>query len=99
MNVKIVGSHLCPQTLYSIIKCKEAGVNVSFVDLSGSLGALKEFLVLHEQDSIYAAHREMTADKDYVQNGKIGLPCFVMEDGTKTLELDRILGMAQPKKN
>ena len=94
MKVTIVGSHVCPNTLYSITKCKDAGLAVSFVDLSGSLTDLKRFLALHEHDTVYAAHREQSGREDYVQNGAIGLPCFLLEDGSKTLNLDEVLKRA-----
>lgn len=94
---KIVGSHLCPNTLYAIVKCKEAGLLFQFQDLSASLGDLKSFLALHEHDEVYASFREMSEKEDYPSEGKIGLPCFVFEDGFKTLDLEEALNRAQQK--
>lgn len=94
MKLTLVGSHLCPNTLYSIVKCKEAGVVFSFVDLSASLADLKTFMALHEHDEVYAAFREQSAKEEYRESGKIGLPCFVFEDGTKTLDLEEAIKKA-----
>lgn len=95
MKMTIVGSHLCPNTLYSIMKCKDAGVAFSFADLSASLANLKKFLALHEHDVVYADLHTASGKSDYVENGKIGLPCFVFEDGTKTLDLNEALTKAK----
>lgn len=91
---KIVGSHLCPNTLYSIVKCKEAGVTFTFRDLSASLDGLKEFLAIHEHDDVYSLFREQSGQENYLSEGKIGLPCFVFEDGYKTLDLQEALKRA-----
>lgn len=95
MKMTIVGSHLCPNTLYSIIKCKDARVAFSFTDLSASLTDLKKFLALHEHDAVYADLLTASGKSNYVENGKIGLPCFVFEDGTKTLDLNEALTKAK----
>lgn len=95
MKFTLVGSHLCPNTLYSIVKCKEAGVAFSFTDLSASLADLKTFLALHEHDEVYAAFREQSEKDGYRESGKIGLPCFVFEDGTKTLDLEAAIQKAK----
>ncbi len=94
MKFQIVGSHLCPNTLYSIMKCKEQGAQFTFVDLSASLADLKTFLALHEHDEVYQEYRAMSGQADYRSAGKIGLPCFVFEDGTRTLDLETALKKA-----
>lgn len=91
MKVTIVGSHFCPNTLHAITKCKDAGLQVAFVNLSGGLSDLKCFLSLHEHTDLYAPYREQSGQPNYSQVGSIGLPCFLLEDGSKTLSLDEIL--------
>ena len=93
-NFKIVGSHLCPNTLYAIMKCKENELAFGFQDLSASLGDLKSFLALHEHDDVYIDFRRMSGNGNYMSEGKIGLPCFVFEDGYKTLDLSEVLKRA-----
>lgn len=87
MKITLVGSHICPNTLYAINKLKDAGVEFAFKDLSASLADLKYFLALHEHADVYASFREMSGNEDYLTAGKIGLPCYVFEDGTRTLDM------------
>lgn len=94
MRFTIVGSHLCLNTIYAIAKCKEAHVDFGFKDVSTSLQDLRSFLALHEHDEVYRLYRTMSDQADYVEKGKIGLPCFVFSDGTRTLELEEALKKA-----
>ena len=54
-----------------------------FRDLSASLPDLKAYLAVRESEPVYAAVRE---------KGSLGIPCFVLEDGSVTLELEEVLG-------
>ena len=49
MRFTIVGSHLCPNTIYAIAKCKEAHVDFGFKDVSASLQKTLE-LVVHSNE-------------------------------------------------
>ena len=77
MNITVIGSHLCPDTLLALCKLREAGIDVDFKNLSASLPDLKA-----ESDPLYEAVRK---------NGGIGIPCFVFEDGRRTLDLEEVL--------
>ena len=46
--------------------------------MSASLADLKAYLALRQDSPVYADIRE---------NGGIGIPCFVLEDGTVTRDL------------
>ena len=95
MRFELIGSHLCVNTMYSLVKCREAGLDFYFTDLSASLLDLKVFLSLHEHHEVYAARREESALPDYVEEGHIGLPCFRFEDGTVTLDLAEAMRKAR----
>lgn len=82
MKVKVIGSHLCPDTLYALCRLKENNVEVDFKNLSASLPDLKEYLAVRESNALYEAVRN---------GGSIGIPFFELEDGTTTLELDEVL--------
>ena len=75
--LKIYGSMLCTDC----VKCREdldrAGVAYEYLDFSEHLLHLKEFLVLRDSESVFEEVRS---------NGKIGIPCIVMEDGRVTLD-------------
>lgn len=83
MKVTVIGSHLCPDTLYAIQKLKEADADLSFVNISAALADLKTFLAIRESDALYDEVRK---------NGGIGIRLFVLEDGTRTLDLEKVLG-------
>ena len=83
MKVTVIGSHLCPDTLYALNQLVEAKIEIDFKDLSASLPDLKAYLAQRGSNPLYAAVRE---------KGGIGIPCFVREDGTTTLDLGEILG-------
>ena len=82
MNITVIGSHLCPDTLYALNRLSEAKAEIDFKNLSASLSDLKAYLALRESDPVYADIRE---------NGGIGIPCFILEDGTVTRDLETVL--------
>lgn len=82
MKVTVIGSHLCPDTLYALNRLSAAGAEVDFKNLSASLSDLKIYLALRQDSPVYADIRE---------NGGIGIPCFILEDGTVTCNLQTAL--------
>ena len=82
-KVTVYGSHLCPDTLYAINVLKEKGFDVSFKNLSAALADLKAFLAVRENDPMYDAVRAA---------GGVGIPLFELEDGSRTLDLAKVLG-------
>ena len=82
MKLTILGSHLCEDTRNSLKILKEKNVEVIFENLSESLDSLKKYLLVRETSEMYAGVRAA---------GGIGIPCFVFEDGTKTLDLTVVL--------
>lgn len=82
MNVTVIGSHLCPPTLYALNRLSEAGAEITFKNISASLTDLKAYLAMRDTSPVYVDVRE---------KGKIGIPCFVLEDGTVTRDLEQVL--------
>lgn len=82
MKITVIGSHLCQDTLYAIIKLKDKNVEVDFQDISASFPALKNFLHIRETSPLYDVVRK---------NNGIGMPFFGFEDGTQTLSLNEVL--------
>lgn len=82
MKVKVIGSHLCPDTLYALCRLTEKKADITFKNLSASLPDLKEYLAERDTCSLYQTVRE---------NGGIGIPFFELEDGRKTLDLEEVL--------
>ena len=65
MKVTVIGSHLCPDTLYALNRLSEAGAEIDFKNLSANLSDLKAYLALRQDSPVYADIRE---------NGGIGIP-------------------------
>ena len=81
MKITVIGSHLCPDTLYALNQLA-AGVEVSFQDILSCHAALLTYLNIRENSELYASIRGTQ---------RLGIPCFRREDGSLTLELKDIL--------
>lgn len=82
MKITVIGSHLCPDTLYALNKLAELHADIEFKNLSASLPDLKAYLAVREGNELYRQVRE---------GGGIGIPFFRLEDGTETLDLNEVL--------
>lgn len=82
MKVTVIGSHLCEDTRKALELLKEKNVEVEFFNLSEDLSALKKYLHYRETESMYEEIRK---------NGGIGIPFIILEDGTKTFDVNEIL--------
>ena len=82
MKVTVIGSHLCPDTLYALNKLVEAKADITFQNLSASLPDLLDYLALRVSSPVFEGPKA---------KGSLGIPCFVREDGTVTLELEQVL--------
>lgn len=81
MKIIVIGSHLCPDTIYALCKLKENNVDFDFKDISSSFPALKEYLNIRETNPIY---------EEVKNKGELGIPCF-LKDEKVTLNLDDVL--------
>ena len=75
--IKIYGSMLCPDCVQCRKDLDAAGTAYEYLDFSDDLKNLKEFLKLRDGNPLFDGHRE---------EGKIGIPCILREDGTITLD-------------
>lgn len=83
MKVTVIGSHLCPDTLYALNRLSAAGAEVDFQDILSCHAALRTYLNLRDTNDLYAEIRGTQ---------RLGVPCFQREDGSLTLDLNEILG-------
>ena len=82
MSLTLVGSHLCPDTLYALNQLCARKVNFTFRNISASLPDLKYYLALRDSSPLFDGPKA---------SGSIGIPCFVQEDGTVTMDLEAVL--------
>ena len=85
MKLTLIGSHLCKETLYAIIKLRDSNAVIDFQNISASFDALRAFLKYRESSPAFDAAKA---------NGTIGIPFFILEDGTQTHDLKYVLSLA-----
>ena len=77
MTIKMWGSKLCPDCVHADELFEKNGMEVEERSITDSLLYLKEFLKLRETREEFAPIKE---------NGSIGIPEFLFEDGTLTFD-------------
>jgi glutaredoxin-related protein len=77
--MKVYGTDICIDCRnYKAIQASR-GFEAEFVDITENTANLREFLFIRDNDSVFDAVKE---------NGGIGIPLFVREDGKKTFDID-----------
>lgn len=84
MKVKIIGSKLCEDTREALKKLEVMAADYEFVDIMGSMDNLSMFLGIRDTDENYIPVKE---------RGGVGVPYFIFEDGTKTLDADEAFAL------
>lgn len=82
MKVTVIGSHLCPDTLYALNQLAAAGAEVTFKDILSCHADLMSYLLLRDTSDVYAEIRGKE---------RLGVPCFICEDGMVTLDINEVL--------
>ena len=80
--LKIYGSMLCKDCVQCREDLERAGVAYTYLDFNEELKNLKEFLALRDSLDIFSPVKE---------NGAIGIPCIVDDEGNITLNWERYL--------
>jgi len=91
MKVQIVGSHMCPGCVEILEEMKKRNVEVDFVNIFEDFHSLKYYLMLRAQEDCYAEIRKQALQSDYPENGRLGIPCMILPDGRKYLDMDEAL--------
>ena len=86
--MKVYGAEICSGCRAFKALMAERGFEVDFVDITASVANLREFLMLRDTNELFAPIRA---------EGRIGIPAFVREDGTVTLDENEALAwIGQP---
>jgi glutaredoxin-related protein len=75
--IKIYGMSTCPDCAYLYDQIE--GRDYEMIDIGTHVKLLKEFLKIRDNSPIFDECKE---------KGYAGIPCFVLEDGTVTLEAE-----------
>ena len=73
--IKIYGMETCPDCTYVEDQVK-GNANYEVIDIGQHVLNLKAFLKLRDSNTVFDEAKKM---------GAVGIPCFVLEDGTVTL--------------
>lgn len=82
MKLTVIGSNLCPDTIEALDELTAKNIIFEFLNISESLDSLKEFLYEREHNPIY---------EEVKKHQGIGIPFFILEDGTKTFSIETII--------
>ncbi len=80
--IKIYGSMLCPDCVQCKKDLDQASVAYEYLDFAENLKNLKEFLAIRDGNPLFDTIR---------QDGKIGIPCILREDGSVTLDWEEFM--------
>lgn len=69
---KFYGSRLCPDCVKAFAYLDSIGYNYLFIDITGSMQSLKEFLHLRDTNADFGVAKEF---------GQVGIPTIVTNDG------------------
>lgn len=82
MKLIVYGTNACPDCVEAIQKLDEKKADYVYLEFSNNMPNLKRFLKLRDTEAIFDAVKEQ---------GRVGVPCFKLEDGTLTLDLEEVL--------
>lgn len=85
-QMKFIGTRLCPDCIDAESVLKQASIPFEYVDITGSTDNLKFFLNLRD-------YREEF--NEIKKNGFVGIPCFMMEDGSLFFDENKIISLME----
>ncbi len=89
MKVTIYGTAICPDCVAAKEQLsKQQGIELEYKDITATTAVLKEFLQIRDQEEMF---------EEIKKQGKIGIPLFILEDGTKTFEIENYVELAEPR--
>lgn len=84
--MKVYGSMLCPDCVECCAAYDKAEIEYEFINITGGMPALKEFLHLRDNSALFDPVRERQA---------VGIPYIVTDDGAETLDWESLLPKAE----
>ena len=85
MKVMMYGTNACPDCVNAEALLKEHHIQYLYLDWTNNIGNLKRFLKLRDTNPLFDEPK---------QKGAVGVPCFQLEDGTLTLDINEVLKKA-----
>lgn len=88
--IKIYGMPSCPDCAFIHNQITNKENKYEFIDIGSNVIKLKEFLKLRDNNPIFDNAKA---------NGQIGIPCFLFEDGTISLDAKEAHLISQTEKD
>lgn len=96
MKITMYGAPICGDCVISKLQLQEnKHIQLNYKNIVESTDNLKEFLALRDQEAMF---------DEVKKSGRIGIPFFVLEDGTKTFDIGqyvefKVMKVEQPVKS
>ena len=90
--IRIYGADICIdcRNLKAIIEARKIESYFEYIDITESTDNMRAFFAIRDHEDVFEEIRDW-------EGGAIGIPCFVMEDGTVSLETDEVFSqIGQP---
>lgn len=89
MKITMYGTEICSDC----VKAKKAltacgGIELEYKNITGDTATLKEFLAFRDKEDMFLEIKE---------EGRIGIPFFILENGEKTFDISRYVELPQIK--
>ena len=85
MKLIMYGTKICPDCVEALEILKDySDIELDFRNITEKTSTLKEFLSYRDHDKIFEA---------VIEGGGIGIPFFILEDGTKTFDINAFIGI------
>lgn len=89
--IRMIGNHICKDCVSAMEVIQRERLPIEFHDMEKALDYVKEFLEIREGNpELYKEARE---------NNQIGIPVFVLEDGTVTMDCDAAFEAAEGRRS
>lgn len=89
MKITMYGTEICPDCVEAKIQLSKLHeIQLDYRSITESTSILKEFLNYRDHDPLF---------KPIVKEGYIGIPFFILENGTKTFDIKKYVALTEDK--
>ena len=89
MKIIMYGTGICPDCVMAKEQLgKSSNIELDYRDITKTTAILREFLSYRDHEAIFDPVKK---------EGKVGIPFFILEDGTKTFDIYGALGIEKPE--
>ena len=85
MKITMYGAEICPDCVVAKKQLSmDESIELDYRNITESTKLLKEFLAYRDHETMF---------RPIVEEGRIGIPFFLLEDGTMTFEVDELVSV------